>query len=100
MPTVHLQPHDMSFEAQKGATVLEAARESGIFWPSTCGGQGRCTTCAMRVIAGHENLSEPTDKETAQLAPLATLYPTDCLRLACQARVRGDVVVYKTTVVL
>ncbi len=79
--------------------MLDAARAHGLFWPSTCGGQGRCTTCAMRVICGHANLSPATAKEHSQLAPLAGRQPELCLRLACQARVLGDVTVFKAVVI-
>lgn len=53
-----------------------------------CGGNGRCTTCRVRVIEGAGNLSPKTEAETT-MARLRKWDPT--IRLACQCRVRGDV---------
>lgn len=99
MPLLRIEPHDITIQVQVGATVLDAARAQGLFWPSTCGGKGQCTSCAMGVLAGHTNLSPITVKEQIQLASLATKRQHGSLRLACQAQVFGDVTVYKSVVV-
>jgi ferredoxin len=67
---------------------MGAAQAAGLYWPTTCGGEARCTTCACDVIAGAEGLSEMGRAERRALvdergeAVLAT-----SVRLACQARV-------------
>jgi 2Fe-2S ferredoxin len=99
VPQIRLEPHNITIQASEGSTVLDAARAQGLFWPSTCGGQGRCTSCTMRVVAGHANLSPMSSKERAQLASLAGRKKTDTLRLACQAQVLGDVTVFKAVVI-
>lgn len=76
---------------------MDAAHDAGLFWPTTCGGQGICTTCACTVEDGADNL------DTMGRGELKTL-TTDLseatvrarrLRLACQARVSGDVTLTK-----
>ena len=53
-----------------------------------CRGRARCGTCRVRVLEGLENLSVKSPFERKRL-PHA---PPD-LRLACQANVRGSVVI-------
>lgn len=76
---------------------MDAAHDAGLFWPTTCGGQGICTTCTCAVESGAENLDEMGRAElktlTADLSE-ATIRSRR-LRLACQARVSGDVTVTK-----
>ena len=97
MATVVVLPNGISFEAANGQTIMDAAHEAGLFWPTTCGGQGICTTCACVVEAGAENLDTMGRAElktlTADLSE--TTVRARRLRLACQARVAGDVAVTK-----
>lgn len=76
---------------------MDAAHDAGLFWPTTCGGQGICTTCACVVEAGADNLDEMGRGElktlTADLSETAVRARR--LRLACQARIAGDVTVTK-----
>jgi 2Fe-2S ferredoxin len=97
MPKVTILPLDRVIEATEGATIMEAAHEHGLYWPTTCGGEGICTSCACTVEEGETNL-EPTGrgelKTLAEEMGEATVRNRH-LRLACQARVRGDVTVTK-----
>ncbi len=97
MARVIVNPDGISFEAEVGQTIMDAAHEAGLFWPTTCGGQGICTTCACTVEAGDKNLDEMGRSElktlTADLPEAAVRARR--LRLACQARVTGDVIVVK-----
>lgn len=45
--------------APVGQSMLEALRAAGIAHASVCGGRARCTTCRVRVGAGHEHLRAP-----------------------------------------
>src|SRR5713226_6368428 len=97
MPKVTILPWRQMIEAKNGATIMEAAHEHGLYWPTTCGGEGICTSCACSVEAGGENL-EPMGR--SELKTLASELGEAAvrkrrLRLACQARVRGDVTVTK-----
>ncbi len=97
MPKITIQPINRTIEVEEGATIMEAAWADGLYWPTTCGGEGICTSCSCTVEEGAENLDERGRSERKTLsAELGERVLRDGrLRLACQARVRGDVVVSK-----
>jgi len=72
----------------QGTTLLEVSRRHAVPHASVCGGRGRCSTCRVRVSAGAESLSDPMEDEHRVLARIGA---PDNVRLACQARVQGDV---------
>ncbi len=96
MPKVTVRPLDIEFDAPEGETIMGAAQAGGYYWPTTCGGEGRCTTCLCVVLDGMERLSPRGRSESKVLVeergPAVLQQP---LRLACQARVYGDVEVEK-----
>ena len=96
MPKVTVRPLDVEFDAPEGETIMGAAQAAGYYWPTTCGGEGRCTTCLCVVIDGMERLSPRGRSEskvlTEERGPAVLQQP---LRLACQARVYGDIEVEK-----
>ena len=71
-----------------GTTLLEASLMHNIEHAHVCGGNGRCSTCRVRVLSGAENLSAPESIEKNLLTKIGA---ESDVRLACQARVRGDV---------
>ena len=99
MPKVTIRPLDIEFEAPEGETIMGAAQKQGYYWPTTCGGEGRCTTCACVVVEGMDRLSPRGRSETKVLTeergPSVLQQP---VRLACQTQVFGDCVVEKTGV--
>lgn len=97
MPKVFVRPLEIEFEAPEGETIMAAAEAEGYYWPTTCGGEGRCTTCACIVLSGMEHLSPRGRSEERVLVeergPKVLQQP---VRLACQARITGgDVAVEK-----
>jgi len=97
MPKVTILPLDLVIEADEGVTIMDAAHEYGLYWPTTCGGEGICTSCACTIEDGEANL-EPIGR--GELKTLAedlgeAAVRSRRLRLACQARVHGDVTVTK-----
>jgi len=99
MPKVTIRPKDIVVEAATGTTIMKAAEEAGYYWPTTCGGEGRCTTCACVVVIGMGNLSPMGRAEERVLVDERG--PTvlkQHVRLACQAQLNGDVEVQKTGV--
>jgi 2Fe-2S ferredoxin len=72
-------------------SILDVALNFGAPLEHACGGHCACTTCHVIIRAGMENLSEMDDGEADRLEQAAGL--TLRSRLACQAVVRGDVVV-------
>jgi uncharacterized 2Fe-2S/4Fe-4S cluster protein (DUF4445 family) len=73
-----------------GSTILEQAREIGIEIGSVCGGKGLCGKCKVIVIEGEDALSPLSDVERDRITDdeIERGY-----RLACQAKIVGDVVV-------
>ncbi len=97
MPRIRVEPAGYEFEARPEDTVLEAAVAAGYYWPEGCPRNGECTNCAMQVISGLGRLSGMGRFERENLirqrGPRSIDDPR--LRLACQARASGDVIVYK-----
>ena len=52
MPTVEFLPSGLSAEVPPGTELLEAIRQAGIEIDASCGGQGTCGACLVRVTAG------------------------------------------------
>ena len=91
MTTVRVMPLAIEFEARPGETIMEAAHNNGLYWPTTCGGQGTCTTCLSEIAEGREHLSEMGRNERKQLvAERGEAFLRRPVRLACQAAVVGD----------
>lgn len=83
--TVTFQPSGISVTVPEGETLLAAASAAGLFLQSPCGGQGGCGKC--RVQAGGElTPSTPQEEQALSTGLIATEW-----RLACQARVLGNV---------
>jgi 2Fe-2S ferredoxin len=99
MHKVHILPLDRIVDAADGSSIMEAANASGLYWPTTCGGQGICTTCAGLIVSGGDHLSEMGRSERRSLlenrGPASLSRP---IRLCCQARIYGDVKVEKSGV--
>ncbi len=96
MPKVIVRPLNIELEAPEGATIMGAVQAEGYYWPTTCGGEGRCTTCACTVLSGMEHLSPRGRSEARVLVEeRGTAVLEEPVRLACQAQVFGDVVVEK-----
>lgn len=71
-------------------TILGLSQRHRIPHMSECGGHARCTTCRVRCLDGLAHLSPRTGAERA-IAEARGWDPFT--RLACQTRVRGDVIV-------
>ena len=72
-----------------GTTLLDATVRAGLPIARSCGADGVCAKCALRIVAGVDALSPETPRE----AELKSRNRIDAdLRLACRAHVHGDVV--------
>ncbi len=78
---------------------MEAATRLGYKWPTLCNGDGTCTICFVEVVEGADRLSPigPVERRALDVLPGRRLYE-GVVRLACQARPAGRVVVKKTGV--
>jgi adenylate cyclase len=81
-------PGNRAITVPQGFSVLEASRTAGIPHPSVCGGRGRCSTCRVRILEGHDGQPPPGAQERATLARIAA---GPNVRLACQFRPLRDV---------
>lgn len=73
-----------------GSSILDASNSADLPHAQICRGKGRCTTCRVYVVDGHENLSKP---EPNELDILEGINASPNIRLACQARPLGEVTV-------
>ena len=76
----------VAFEAEEGRKLVLALEDNGIDILHRCGGNARCTTCRVEVIAGDPG--EIGDPEKAILATKTDL--NDHTRLSCQVRLIDD----------
>lgn len=91
MKTVEIAPAQKRTECKTNTPLSNGLLALALNLPMACGGNGRCATCHVTVVEGAENLSkvEPLEEKTLRLLSRCT--PNS--RLACQARLQGDVVV-------
>jgi uncharacterized 2Fe-2S/4Fe-4S cluster protein (DUF4445 family) len=80
---VEFEPLGRRIRVEAGETLLHAAQAAGVGLNAVCGGGGRCGTCRVRVAQGE--VSRPTEAERDHAA--------EGYRLACQAKVQGDLLV-------
>jgi adenylate cyclase len=72
----------------RGWSVLEASHAFHIAHLSSCGGQARCSTCRVGILAGGEACPRPGPAEQATLERIKAEPDT---RLACQLRPHHDI---------
>jgi adenylate cyclase len=87
--TVRIRYPERSVEVPRGWSVLEASRSHHLPHVAVCGGRARCSTCRVRIVDGDANCPPPTDMESATLR---RIHAGPDVRLACQLRPTGDVV--------
>lgn len=81
--TVTFKPDDKSVEVARDTTLLEAALSCGVYISASCGGEGVCGRCKVRLLKG-DLASQPS--------PVLTLaQKQDKIYLACLSSVTGDV---------
>lgn len=76
----------IAFEAEEGRKLVLAIEDKGIDILHRCGGNARCTTCRVEILAG-----DPGEIGEAEKAVLATKTDlNDHTRLSCQVRIMDD----------
>ena len=88
MPTIYCLPDNRAVEITDDEIILEAHLRANIGHAHACGGRAKCSTCRVWILEGGEHCIERTEEERALSEPLG-FGPE--VRLACQARVTGDV---------
>lgn len=75
---VTIMPEGLTVEVDKGATLLDASNAAGITLKTSCGGQGTCGRCCVKVLdgnvqGGNGNMSKSKREEGYILACTATV---------------------------
>lgn len=75
---VTIMPEGLNVEVEKGATLLDASNAAGITLKTSCGGQGTCGRCCVKVLegnvrGGNGNMSKSKKEEGYILACTATV---------------------------
>ncbi|MBN2146169.1 MAG: DUF4445 domain-containing protein [Anaerolineales bacterium] len=83
---VDFEPIGRRVSCASGDTVLDVAQRAGIVLNATCGGEGVCGRCIIRVMAGQVSGYTPAENDL-----LGDELLQSGLRLACQTVILGDV---------
>ncbi len=85
MFTIKFLPHNKEIQAEDGITVIRAAMEAGVHVNASCGGEGVCGKCRVIIEDGavEDGISSLLDDGDIEKG----------YRLACQAKVRSNLVV-------
>ena len=89
MPKVTFMPAGQSLEVTPGTTILVSAIQNGLQLRHDCT-EAICGTDRVKILSGKEQLSAKGDNEELTLE-MMNAGPED--RLACVARIAGDVIV-------
>ena len=77
------------FEVEKGKKLVLALEDNGINILHRCGGNARCTTCRVEILAGeYDNLTRIEKNAFSDKGLI-----DDQLRLSCQIRVDSDMTI-------
>ncbi|MBD3759604.1 2Fe-2S iron-sulfur cluster-binding protein [Rhizorhabdus sp.] len=89
MVTVTVKPSGISFTGEPGQTMMAAANAANIYWPTLCGGEGRCLLCMVSVDeAGNAALEPPEEHESQTLTRVGR--SVAAFRLGCAAKLTGQ----------
>lgn len=82
-----------TFEVETGKKLVLALEDNGVDILHLCGGNAKCTTCRVEILAG--DFLEVTNKERKAFADkgIDDLLIDDGLRLSCQILVNGDITI-------
>ena len=89
MPKVTFMPDGQCFEVAAGTTILVSAIQNGLQLRHDCT-EAICGTDRVKILSGKEYLSEKNENEELTLE-MMNAGPDE--RLACVARIVGDVIV-------
>ena len=63
MATIRILPLDVELESGDDATIMGTAQALGYYWPTTCNGEARCTTCAPGAIPRPNSPTGPAPRK-------------------------------------
>ncbi len=85
-----IDPFGRSVACESGKTIMDALRGADITLTATCGGNGTCGCCIVRVTGGHVSSPPHMTEEAA----LGSERINDGWRLACQTKILDDARIY------
>jgi uncharacterized 2Fe-2S/4Fe-4S cluster protein (DUF4445 family) len=98
---VRVLPSGIEVLVAPGVSILKAAQEQGVIWPTLCKGDTRCARCYFEIVEGEEELTPMSERERNTMARVrGDGEPIPGERLACSTSIKGDVVVFRHGVVL
>ena len=83
-------PAGVKVDCADGESVFEVGRRGGVAISTACVGKASCGLCRVKIVDGELYLSP---LNAAERKHLGNVYFITKLRLSCQARVCGDVVI-------
>ena len=86
MPIVTVEGFPDAIATADGRRLVLAIEDAGIDILHRCGGNARCTTCRVEILAG--DAGPMTEPESARLGRVEDLTPS--MRLSCQVQVHDD----------
>jgi ferredoxin len=94
MPTVQIEGRE-AVQAEDGRKLVLALEDSGVDILHRCGGNAKCTTCAVEIVSG--NAGEMSEAEATARSNKGVEDPA--IRLSCQLHVHDDLTIklIKTT---
>lgn len=90
MAKLTLHPTGTVLEIDENLPVLERLRQEEIYIRSSCGGNGSCSDCMIKVISGEDSLNPPGFEE---IQLLGNVFHLTKERLSCQLKISGDVTI-------
>ena len=78
---IHFQHADKTVDFYDEESVLDVALSNDVWIDHSCGGQGSCTTCRIKILSPLENLSPRTELEKERAEERGFTHDE---RLACQ----------------
>lgn len=93
MPKIEFMKNRPPLTVPHGANLMKVLLAGGLPVASSCHGQGVCSKCRIRILAGAENLSPENEFERSLRERLHV--PHD-MRISCQTEVLGDILIDTT----
>ncbi len=88
MATVTILKSGKVVQVPDGSNLMKSLLAAGLPVASSCNGDGVCSKCHVKVIAGSENLSKETEEEQ-DLRDINDIPKGE--RISCQVVINGDV---------
>jgi ferredoxin len=88
MPTVLVEGRD-AIQAVEGTKLVLALEDNGVDVLHRCGGNAKCTTCAVEVLSGSAGVMEEAEATVLRNKGIEDA----TVRLSCQIRLQGDLTV-------